>query len=151
MSFVWWWLLQAPEYSHLKVALLQDSFIQDLWKKLGKQTYIEKIHPLVISNLCSSPNKIIASAASTVLIVSSEELGIPITIHQASLSRKFYWYTIIILCITDGCLHFLQTILPLIHCFGKGLGADGIDTLVRIGNHLMLSRYVEIICEVITS
>lgn len=89
MSFVWWWLLQAPGYSHLKVAFLQDSFIRDLWKKLGKKTYIEKIHPLVISNLYSSPNKIIASAASTVLIVSSEELGIPITIHQASLSGKF--------------------------------------------------------------
>ena len=26
-----------------------------------------------------------------------------------------------------------QTILPLIHCFGKGLCADGIDVLVRIG------------------
>ncbi|XP_008674005.1 protein GFS12 isoform X1 [Zea mays] len=103
-------ILQAPEYSHLKVAFLQDSFIRDLWKKLGKKTYIEKIHPLVISNLYSSPNKIIASAASTVLIVSSEELGIPITIHQ--------------------------TILPLIHCFGKGLCADGINTLVRIGGLL---------------
>ncbi|CAL4963842.1 unnamed protein product [Urochloa decumbens] len=103
-------ILQAPEYSHLKVALLQDSFVRDLWKKLGKQTYIEKVHPLVISNLYNSPNKITASAASTVLIVSSEELGIPITIHQ--------------------------TILPLIHCFGKGLCADGIDTLVRIGGLL---------------
>ncbi|KAG2588470.1 hypothetical protein PVAP13_5NG345700 [Panicum virgatum] len=103
-------ILQAVEYSHLKVALLQDSFVRDLWKKLGKQTYIEKIHPLVISNLYNSPNKITASAASTVLIVSSEELGVPITIHQ--------------------------TILPLIHCFGKGLCADGIDTLVRIGGLL---------------
>ncbi|KAJ1283647.1 hypothetical protein BS78_03G144300 [Paspalum vaginatum] len=103
-------ILQAPEYSHLKVALLQDSFVQDLWKKLGKQTYIEKVHPLVISNLNNSHNKIISSAASTVLIVSSEELGIPITIHQ--------------------------TILPLIQCFGKGLCADGIDTLVRIGGLL---------------
>ena len=26
-----------------------------------------------------------------------------------------------------------QTILPLIHCFAKGLCADGIDVLVRIG------------------
>ncbi|OEL12775.1 Protein GFS12 [Dichanthelium oligosanthes] len=64
------WKRQAQEYSHLKVALLQDSFVRDLWKKLGKQTYIEK------------------------------------------------------------------TILPLIHCFGKGLCADGIDTLVRIGGLL---------------
>jgi len=84
-----------------------------LWKKLGKQTYIEKVHPLVISNLYNSPNKITASAASTVLIVSSEELGVPITIHQ--------------------------TILPLIHCFGKGLCADGIDTLVDYLEKLLLS------------
>ena len=27
----------------------------------------------------------------------------------------------------------MQTVLPLIHCFGKGLCADGIETLVRIG------------------
>jgi WD repeat-containing protein 81 len=78
-------LLQAPEYSHLKVSLLQDSFVRELWKKLGKQTYIEKVHPLVIANLYNSPNKITASAASIVLIGSSEELGIPITVHQASL------------------------------------------------------------------
>ncbi|XP_024313947.1 protein GFS12 isoform X2 [Brachypodium distachyon] len=103
-------ILQAPEYSHLKVSLLQDSFVRELWKKLGKQTYIENVHPLVIANLCNSPNKIIASAASIVLIGSSEELGIPITIHQ--------------------------TILPLIHYFGKGLCADGIETLVRIGGLL---------------
>ena len=28
---------------------------------------------------------------------------------------------------------FLQTVVPLIYCFGKGLCADGIDALVRIG------------------
>lgn len=94
----------------MKVSLLQDSFVRELWKKLGKQTYIEKVHPLVITNLYNSPNKITASAASIVLIGSSEELGIPITVHQ--------------------------TVLPLIHCFGKGLCADGIDTLVRIGGLL---------------
>lgn len=128
----------------MKVALLQDSFVRDLWKKLGKQTYIEKVHPWVISNLYNSPNKITASAASTVLIVSSEELGIPVTIHQASLSGNFCWYTILIhACIINQCICFLQTILPLIHCFGKGLCADGIDTLVRIGNHLTLSCYVK--------
>ncbi|CAL5391322.1 unnamed protein product [Camellia sinensis] len=44
------------------------------------------------------------------LIVSSEELGVPVTVHQ--------------------------TILPLIHCFGKGLCSDGIDVLVRIGGLL---------------
>ncbi|ONM31865.1 Protein GFS12 [Zea mays] len=58
-------------------------------------------------------------------------------ILQASKSKwKVLVYTIIILCITDGCLHFIQTILPLIHCFGKGLCADGINTLVRIGGLL---------------
>ncbi|KAB8081228.1 hypothetical protein EE612_002250 [Oryza sativa] len=103
-------ILQAPEYSHLKVSLLQDSFVRELWKKLGKQTYIEKVHPLVIMNLYNSPNKITASAASVVLIGSSEELGIPITFNQA--------------------------ILPIIQCFGKGLCPDGIDTLVRIGGLL---------------
>nr|CAD1829709.1 unnamed protein product [Ananas comosus var. bracteatus] len=84
--------------------LQADSFVRDLWKKLGKPTYLEKVHPLVISNLNNSPNKIAASAAAVVLIGSSEELGIPIT-----------------------------TILPLIHSFGKGLCADGIDALIRIG------------------
>ncbi|KAL6850326.1 hypothetical protein ACP4OV_020953 [Aristida adscensionis] len=103
-------ILQTPEYSHLKVALLQDSFARELWMKLGKRTYIEKIHPLLIANLYNSPNKITASAASTVLIGSSEELGIPITVHQ--------------------------TVLPLVHCFGKGLSSDGIETLVRIGGLL---------------
>ncbi|GJN05367.1 hypothetical protein PR202_ga22988 [Eleusine coracana subsp. coracana] len=33
----------APEYSHLKVALLQDSFVRELWKKLGKRTYVDKL------------------------------------------------------------------------------------------------------------
>jgi WD repeat-containing protein 81 len=59
--------------------------VRELWKKLGKQTYIEKVHPLVIMNLYNSPNKITASSASIVLIGSSEELGIPITFNQASL------------------------------------------------------------------
>ncbi|KAG1326115.1 putative protein GFS12 [Cocos nucifera] len=101
---------QVSEYSHLKVSLLQDSFVRDLWNRLGKQAYLEKIHPLVISSLCNSPDKISASAAAVLLIGSSEELGVPITIQQ--------------------------TILPLIHSFGKGLCADGIDALVRIGGLL---------------
>lgn len=103
-------ILQVSEYSHLKVSLLQDSFVQDLWNRLGKQAYLEKIHPLVISNLCNSPNKISASVAAVLLIGSSEELGVPITVHQ--------------------------TILPLIYSFGKGLCVDGIDALVRIGGLL---------------
>lgn len=65
---------------------------------------------MVISNLYASPHKNSAAAASVLLIGSCEELGIPITVHQ--------------------------TILPLIHCFGKGLCSDGIDALVRIGGLL---------------
>ncbi|KAL6621216.1 hypothetical protein ACP70R_033648 [Stipagrostis hirtigluma subsp. patula] len=122
-------ILQAPEYSHLKVAVLQDSFVRELWMKLGKRTYIEKVHPLLITNLYNSPNKITASAASTVLVGSSEELGIPITVHQ--------------------------TVLPLIHCFGKGLSADGIDTLVRIGGVLgesfIVKQILPLLKNVITS
>ncbi|CBI25946.3 unnamed protein product, partial [Vitis vinifera] len=99
-------ILQAS-YSHLKVSLLQDSFVREVWNRVGKQTYLEMVHPLVISNLFVAPHKSSASAASVLLIGFSEELGVPITVHQ--------------------------TVLPLIHCFGKGLCTDGIDVLVRIG------------------
>ncbi|KAK9672098.1 hypothetical protein RND81_12G076200 [Saponaria officinalis] len=100
-------ILQATGYSHLKVSLLQDSFVREVWNHVGKQAYLEKLHPLVISNLLNSPNKNSASAASVLLISSSEELGVPISVQQ--------------------------TILPLIQCFGKGLCSDGVDALVRIG------------------
>ncbi|XXG84663.1 hypothetical protein AAC387_Pa10g2131 [Persea americana] len=103
-------ILQATDYSLLKVFLLQNSFAREVWKSVGKQVYLGKMHPLVISNLYASPHKNSASAASVLLIGSCEELGIPIAIHQ--------------------------TILPLIHCFGKGLCSDGIDALVRIGGLL---------------
>ncbi|XP_039020629.1 protein GFS12-like isoform X1 [Hibiscus syriacus] len=103
-------ILQTTGYSHLKVSLLQDSFVREIWNQIGKQTYLETIHPSVISNLYISPHKSSAAAASVLLICSSEELGVPITVHQ--------------------------TILPLIHCFGKGLCPDGIDVLVRIGGLL---------------
>ncbi|KHN02757.1 Putative inactive serine/threonine-protein kinase lvsG [Glycine soja] len=89
------------------VSLLQDSFVREIWNRVGKQAYLETIHPLVLSNLYISPDKSSAASASVLLISSSEELGVPITIHQ--------------------------TILPLVHCFGKGLCSDGIDVLVRIG------------------
>uniref|UniRef100_A0A2N9EIF4 BEACH domain-containing protein n=1 Tax=Fagus sylvatica TaxID=28930 RepID=A0A2N9EIF4_FAGSY len=102
-------ILQAS-YSHLKVSILQDSFVREIWDRVGKQAYLETIHPLVISNLSVATHKSSAAAASVLLIGSSEELGVPVTIHQ--------------------------TILPLIHCFGKGLCADGIDVLVRIGGLL---------------
>ncbi|KAG0487736.1 hypothetical protein HPP92_009831 [Vanilla planifolia] len=103
-------ILQASEYSHLKVSILQESFVHDLWKQLGKQAYLENIHPSVISNLCNSLDKVSVSVAAVVLIGCCEEVGIPITIHQ--------------------------TILPVVHSFGKGLSSDGIDALVRIGELL---------------
>ncbi|KAI3935635.1 hypothetical protein MKW98_022643 [Papaver atlanticum] len=103
-------IIQAADYSHLKVSLLQDSFVREVWNRIGKQAYLETLHPLVIGNLSVSPHKNSSSAASVLLIGSSEELGVPVTVHQ--------------------------TILPLIQCFGKGLCADGIDVLVRIGGLL---------------
>ncbi|RZC89224.1 hypothetical protein C5167_030919 [Papaver somniferum] len=96
-------ILQAADYSHLKVSLLQDSFVREVWSRIGKQAYLETLHPLVIGNLSASPHKNSSSAASVLLIGSSEELGVPVTVHQ---------------------------------CFGKGLCADGIDVLVRIGGLL---------------
>ncbi|XP_017218771.1 protein GFS12 isoform X1 [Daucus carota subsp. sativus] len=100
-------ILQAAGYSHLKVSILQDSFVQELWKSIGKQKYLEKLHPMVLSNLYGVLNKSTAAAASVLLVGSSEELGVPITIHQ--------------------------TILPLIQYYGKGLCSDGIDVVIRIG------------------
>lgn len=44
---------------------------------------MENVHSLIIANLCNSPNKQSALAASVVLIGSCEDLGIPVTIHQA--------------------------------------------------------------------
>ncbi|KAL4579209.1 hypothetical protein LXL04_015347 [Taraxacum kok-saghyz] len=100
-------ILQTTGYSHMKVSLLQDSFVRELWSKIGKQMYLENIHSMVLSNLYVSPHKSSSGAASVLLIGSSEALGVPVTVHQ--------------------------TILPLIHCFGKGLSSDGIDVIVRIG------------------
>lgn len=100
-------ILQATTYSHLKVSLLQGSFVLDVWNRIGKQKYLEAIHPSVLSNLFVAPNKSSAAAASVLLVSSCEELGVPITVHQ--------------------------TIIPLIHCLGKGLSDDGIDAVVRIG------------------
>ncbi|KAI7984174.1 Protein GFS12 [Camellia lanceoleosa] len=84
--------------------------IQTILQASCKHAHLETIHPSVISNLYVSPHKSSAAAASVLLIVSTEELGVPVTVHQ--------------------------TILPLIHCFGKGLCSDGIDVLVRIGGLL---------------
>jgi len=110
-------ILLTTGYSHLKVSLLQDSFVRELWNQIGKRVYLEMIHPLVISNLYNSPDKISASAASVLLIGSSEELGAPVTVHQ--------------------------TILPLISYFGKGICTDGIDVLVRIGRLLGVNFIVK--------
>lgn len=74
--------LQTTGYLHLKVSLLQDSFVREIWNRVGKQAYLETMHPLVLSNLYLSPDKSSASSASVLLISSSEELGVPITIHQ---------------------------------------------------------------------
>lgn len=75
-------MFQATGYSHLKVSLLQDSFVREIWNHVGKQAYLDMIHPLVISNLHASAHRSSAAAASVLLIGSSEELGVPITIHQ---------------------------------------------------------------------
>ncbi|VVB15124.1 unnamed protein product [Arabis nemorensis] len=96
-------ILLTTGYSHLKVSLLQDSFVRELWNCIGKRVYLEMIHPLVISNLYNSPDEISASAASVLLFGSCEELGVHVTVHQ--------------------------TILPLINYFGKGICTDGIDVL----------------------
>nr|XP_043605925.1 protein GFS12 [Erigeron canadensis] len=100
-------ILQTTGYSHMKVSLLQDSFVRELWSKIGKQLYLENIHSMVLLNLYVSPHKSSSGAASVLLIGSSDELGVPVTVYQ--------------------------TILPLIQCFGKGLCSDGIDVIVRIG------------------
>ncbi|CAH9108524.1 unnamed protein product, partial [Cuscuta europaea] len=100
-------ILQAVGPSHLKISILQGSFVQEIWDRIGKQVYLEKLHPLVISNLSGNPHKASAASASALLISSSEELGVPITVHQ--------------------------TIMPLINCFGKGICENGTDVVVRIG------------------
>lgn len=59
--------------------------MREVWNRVGKQTYLEMVHPLVISNLFVAPHKSSASAASVLLIGFSEELGVPITVHQVKL------------------------------------------------------------------
>lgn len=73
---------QGTGPSHLKVSLLQGSFVLDIWNKIGKQAYVETVHPFVVSNLLGTPCKSSAVAASVLLIGSSEELGVPVTVHQ---------------------------------------------------------------------
>ena len=75
-------LFQTAGYSHLKLSLLQVSFVQELWNIIGKQTYLELLHPLVISNLYIAPHKSSAAVASVLLIGTSEELGVPIRVNR---------------------------------------------------------------------
>lgn len=63
--------------------------MREIWNRIGKQAYLEMVHPLVISNLYAAPHKSSASAASVLLIGSSEELGVPITVHQVKLFSRF--------------------------------------------------------------
>lgn len=65
--------------------------MQEVWNKIGKQAYFETIHPLIISNLCVSPYKS-STAASVLLIWSSEEHGVPITVHQVWFLIRFKLY-----------------------------------------------------------
>ena len=56
--------------------------MQEIWNFIGKQAYLETVHPLVISNLCIAPHRSSAAVASVLLIGTSEELGVPITVNQ---------------------------------------------------------------------
>lgn len=56
--------------------------MREIRNRNGKQAYLEIIHPLVILNLHVAPHKTSAAAASVLLIGSSEELGVPATVHQ---------------------------------------------------------------------
>lgn len=44
--------------------------------------HLEFIHSVVLSNLYVSPHKSSSGAASVLLIGSSVELGVPVTVHQ---------------------------------------------------------------------
>lgn len=79
---------QGTGPSHLKVSLLQGSFVLDIWNKIGKQAYVETVHPFVVSNLLGTPCKSSAIAASVLLIGSSEELGVPVTVHQVVVNQS---------------------------------------------------------------
>lgn len=59
--------------------------MQEIWNRVGKQAYLEAIHPLIISNLYIAHHKSSTAAASVLLIGSSEELGVPVTVHQVCL------------------------------------------------------------------
>ncbi|KAG0473397.1 hypothetical protein HPP92_015254 [Vanilla planifolia] len=96
-------ILQASEYSSQRFLYFKNLFVHDLWKQLGKQAYLENIHPSVISNLCNSLDKVSVSVAAVVLIGLFVKR---LAFHNNS---------------------------PVVHSFGKGLSSDGIDALVRIG------------------
>ncbi|CAN4104654.1 unnamed protein product [Withania somnifera] len=109
----------------LQVYLLQGSFVLDIWNKIGKQAYVETIHPFVVLNLHSTPCKNSATAACVLLIGSSEERCSQLLCPPYSLYSLIFGNT----------YTFCEfTILPLLHCVGKGLSDDGIDVLVRTGS-----------------
>ncbi|KAL8503271.1 hypothetical protein ACS0TY_022129 [Phlomoides rotata] len=61
-----------------------EACIRKEWNRVGKQAYFEILHPLIISILCTAPQKSSTAAASVLLIGSSEEFGVPITVHQVA-------------------------------------------------------------------
>lgn len=67
----------------------------EIWNRVGKQAYLEKIHPSVLSNLYIAPHKRSAAAASVLLIGSCEELGVPITVHQVNHIKNFLHFSVI--------------------------------------------------------
>lgn len=76
--------------------------MREIWNRVGKDVYLETLHPLVISNLHITPHKssaAAAAAASVLLIGSSEELGIPISVHQVKhfpLLSTFYYLKVLL-------------------------------------------------------
>lgn len=103
-------LLQGHGNAELKVAVLQTSFVRDLFKAIGTTLYLHHIHHSVLATLQQSSEKGPSAAAASVLIETCQELGVPITCNQ--------------------------TILPLLQQFGRDITIFGIDTVVGIGKQL---------------
>ncbi|KAI5077475.1 hypothetical protein GOP47_0007299 [Adiantum capillus-veneris] len=102
--------LQCDRNNDLKIALLHVSFIKKIYKCIGKSSYLQLVHPVVLFALQQSTDAEIVAAASTLIIETCEELGVPIT--------------------------YFQTIGPLLQQFGRDIAICAIDTIVEIGNRL---------------
>lgn len=74
--------LQGEGNHELKVALLQVSFARKIFKCVGIDLYLKLLHPVILSTLQQSEDIGLGVAASTLLIESCEELGVPITCSQ---------------------------------------------------------------------